>query len=124
MYKSHGDVFVACMLPNPPDYAKVGGHWDVVLSRYDDPHHRLPRNQFVYLISYRIDHIKEGLVRFFSLIPYDIITLEVWNKVMSHWMEAINVEVSRDDLPELRKDFVKIFDPDMSPLGFDAKVRQ
>ena len=70
----------------------------------------------------RIDHIKEGLVRFFSLIPYDIITLEVWNKVMSHWMEAINVEVSRDDLPELRKDFVKIFDPDMSPLGFDAKV--
>ena len=45
VYKSHGDVFVACMLPNPPDYAKVGGHWDVVLSR--------------------IDHIKEGLVRFF-----------------------------------------------------------
>ena len=34
VYKSHGDVFVACMLPNPPDYAKVGGHWDVVLSRY------------------------------------------------------------------------------------------
>ena len=40
---------------------------------------------------------------------------------MSHWMEAINVEVSRDDLPELRSIFVKIFDPDMSPLGFDAK---
>ena len=27
----------------------------------------------------------------------------------------------RDDLPELRSIFVKIFDPDMSPLGFDAK---
>ena len=40
--------------------------------------------------------------------------------MMSHWMEAINVEVSRDDLPELRSIFVKIFDPDMSPLGFDA----
>ena len=87
-------------------------------------HPAFPGTNFFYLISYRIDHIKEGLVRFFSLIPYDIITLEVWNKVMSHWMEAINVEVSRDDLPELRKDFVKIFDPDMSPLGFDAKVRQ
>ena len=88
-------------LPNPPDYAKIGGHWDVILPR--------------------IDHIREGLVRFFSLIPYDIITLEVWNKVMSHWMEAINVEVARDELPELRSVFVKIFDPDMSPLGFDAK---
>ena len=31
------------------------------------------------------------------------------------------MEVSRDDLPELRSIFVKIFDPDMSPLGFDAK---
>jgi len=78
-------------LPNPPDYAKVGGHWEVLASR--------------------TDHIKEGLVRFFCLVPYDVITLEVWNQVkmgcfifqrnafiyshkivkaMSHWMEAIN----------------------------------
>ena len=39
---------------------------------------------------------------------------------MSHWMEAISKEVPRDELPELRSVFVKIFDPDMSPLGFDA----
>ena len=39
---------------------------------------------------------------------------------MSHWMEAISMEVPRDELPELRSVFVKIFDPDMSPLGFDA----
>ena len=38
----------------------------------------------------KIDHIKEGLVRFFCLVPYDLITLEVWEKVMSHWIEAIN----------------------------------
>ena len=61
-----------------------------------------------------------GLVRFFCLIPYDVITLEVWNKAMSHWMEAIKMEVPNDELPELRSVFVKIFDPDMSPLGFDA----
>ena len=40
---------------------------------------------------------------------------------MCHWMEAINMEVPRDELPELRSVFVKIFDPDMSPLGFDAR---
>ena len=66
-------------------------------------------------------HIKEGLVRFFCLIPFDVITLEVWNKAMAHWMEAINQEVSRDALQELQTVFCKIFDPDMSPLGFDAK---
>ena len=58
-----------CVLPNPPDYAKIGGHWEILASR--------------------TDHIKEGLVRFFCLIPYDVITLQVWNQAMSHWMEAI-----------------------------------
>lgn len=101
MYKSHPDVFVSCMLPNPPDYAKIGGHWDQLLPK--------------------IDHIKEGLVRFFCLVPYDLVTLEVWEKVMSHWMEAINKEAKREELPELKGVFSKIFDPDMSPLGFDAK---
>ena len=61
VYKSHPEVFVSCLLPNPPEFAKVGGHWDVLLPR--------------------IDHIKEGLVRFFCLVPYDVITLEVWDKV-------------------------------------------
>ena len=101
VHKSHPDVFVYCLLPNPPDSAKIGGHWDMFLPK--------------------IDHIKEGLTRFFCLVPYDVITLEVWDKVMSHWMEAINKEVSRDDLPELKSIFCKIFDPDMSPLGFDAQ---
>ncbi len=30
-------------------------------------------------------------------------------------------EVKREELPELKGVFSKIFDPDMSPLGFDAK---
>ncbi len=101
MYKSHPEVFVNCLLPNPPDYAKIGGHWDMLLPK--------------------IDHIKEGLVRFFCLVPYDLITLEVWERVMSHWMEAINKEARREELPELKGVFSKIFDPDMSPLGFDAR---
>ena len=40
---------------------------------------------------------------------------------MSHWMEAINQEVPKEELVELQTVFCKIFDPDMSPLGFDAK---
>jgi hypothetical protein len=101
VYNSDGEVFVNCLLPNPPDYAKVGGHWDIITTS--------------------TNHIKEGLVRFFCLVPYDVITLEVWNKAMSHWMEAINQEVPREGLAELQTVFCKIFDPDMSPLGFDAK---
>ena len=101
MRKSHPEVFVTCMLPNPPDYAKVGGHWDMILPK--------------------IDHIKEGLNRFFCLVAYDVITLEVWDRVMSQWMEAINKEAARDELVELKSIFCKIFDPDMSPLGFDAR---
>ncbi len=101
VYKSHPDVFVTCMLPNPPDYAKVGGHWDMLLPK--------------------IDHIKEGLNRFFCLVPYDAVTLEVWERVMSQWMEAINKETEREELGELKSIFCKIFDPDMSPLGFDAR---
>ena len=63
VYASHRAIFVNCLLPNPPDYAKVGGHWDVITTR--------------------TNHIKEGLVRFFCLIPFDVITLAMWNKVGS-----------------------------------------
>eukprot|EP00094_Tigriopus_californicus_P000131 TCALIF_00127-PA protein Name:"Similar to UNC79 Protein unc-79 homolog (Homo sapiens)" AED:0.02 eAED:0.04 QI:0/0/0/0.66/0.5/0.33/3/0/2591 len=101
VYKSYPDVFVSCLLPNPPDYVKIGGHWDVVMPK--------------------IDHIREGLNSVFCLVPYDVITLEVWEKLMSHWMEVINKEVSKEEIVELKSIFCKIFDPDMSPLGFDAK---
>ena len=56
-----------------------------------------------------------------SLLSLQVISLEVWNKAMSHWMQAINQEVPKDELVELQTVFCKIFDPDMSPLGFDAK---
>ena len=52
IYDTHGEIFVNCLLPNPPDYAKVGGHWDIITTR--------------------TNHIKEGLVRFFCLVPYDV----------------------------------------------------
>ena len=42
-------MFVACLLPNPPDYAKVGGHWDVLATRTD---HIKEGNVFMRKIEY------------------------------------------------------------------------
>jgi hypothetical protein len=53
-------------------------------------------------LSSRTSQIKEGLNRLFCLIPYDIITFEVWDYVMPYWLEAIRTEVSEDELPELK----------------------
>ncbi|GAB6020639.1 hypothetical protein CHUAL_003310 [Chamberlinius hualienensis] len=98
--KSHFEVFVSCLLPHPPDYARVGGHWDTVTSR--------------------TGHIKEGFNRLFCLVPYEIINLEVWDYIMGHWMEAIRTEVPEQELSELKMLLSKVLDPEMSPLGFDA----
>jgi len=55
--KTHYDVFLQCLMPRPPDFAKVGGQWDK--------------------LSRRIDQIKEGLGKLLALIPYDLISFEV-----------------------------------------------
>lgn len=94
--------FIACLLPHPPEYARVGGHWDTLASR--------------------TCHLKEGLQRLICLVPYDIITSEIWDVVMPHWMEAITNDVPEKELPELKIVLSKILDPEMSPLGFDAKT--
>lgn len=76
------DVFAACLLPHPPDFARVGGHWDKLTSR--------------------TSRIKEGFNRIFCLVPYEIISSHVWNFIMGYWMEAIRSEVPEHELPELR----------------------
>jgi len=30
--KGNFDTFVTCLLPHPPDYARVGGHWYVLMN--------------------------------------------------------------------------------------------
>lgn len=69
----------------------------------------------------RTSHLKDGLNRLFCLVPYEVITEEIWDYVMPHWMEAVVNDVPEKDLPELRIILSKILDSDMSPLGFDAK---
>ncbi|XP_036332910.1 protein unc-79 homolog isoform X2 [Rhagoletis pomonella] len=98
----HYNVFISCLLPHPPEYARVGGHWETLASR--------------------TSHLKEGLQRLICLVPYEVITSEIWDYVMPHWMEAITNDVGEKELHELKIVLSKILDPEMSPLGFDAKT--
>ncbi|XP_032588386.1 protein unc-79 homolog isoform X5 [Drosophila mojavensis] len=98
----HYNVFISCLLPHPPEYARVGGHWETLASR--------------------TSHLKEGLQRLICLVPYEVITSEIWDYVMPHWMEAITNDVAEKELHELKIVLSKILDPEMSPLGFDAKT--
>ncbi|XP_058827146.1 protein unc-79 homolog isoform X10 [Topomyia yanbarensis] len=99
---SHYKEFIDCLLPHPPEYARVGGHWDSLASR--------------------TSHLKEGLQRLICLIPYEIITQQIWDTVMPHWMEAVTNDVPEKELPELKIVLSKILDSEMSPLGFDAEA--
>ncbi|CAH1714206.1 unnamed protein product [Aphis gossypii] len=94
------EAFVNCLLPCPPEYAQVGGNWDMLASQ--------------------TALIKNGLNQLLCLVPYDIVTSEIWELIMPHWLEAIVRDVPPDELPELRMLLCKILDSDMNPLGFDA----
>lgn len=80
--RTHFDVFVSCLVPHPPEYARVGGHWDHLVSR--------------------VWHLRHGLHRLLCLVPYEIITSEIWDHVMPHWMEAIVNDVPHRELHELK----------------------
>ncbi|KAG1659999.1 Protein unc-79 [Nymphon striatum] len=98
--QSHFEVCVSCMFPYPVNYARVGSHWGNHMSETES--------------------LKEGFKRLLCLVPYDIVTVEVWNYIMPYWMEAVRTEISENDLSEFQVLFSKVFDVDMSPLGFDA----
>ncbi|XP_074599916.1 UNC-79 domain-containing protein isoform X2 [Brevipalpus obovatus] len=99
--KSHFRIFSNCLLPHPADYARVGGHWDSWPSQ--------------------TNQIKEGFKRLLCLVPYDIITANVWSHIMPYWMECFRHEVPEQELAELKILLSKVLDPDLSPLGLDPK---
>lgn len=116
--KTHYKLFISCLLPHPPEYARIGGHW------YDRTRENFKYSNCVYFrdtLASRTSHLKDGLNRLFCLVPYEVITQEIWDYVMPHWMEAIVNDVPEKELTELRIILSKILDTDMSPLGFDAK---
>lgn len=46
--------------------------------------------------------IKNGLNQLLCLVPYDIVTSEIWELIMPHWFEAIVQDVPPNELPKLR----------------------
>ncbi|XP_065352317.1 protein unc-79 homolog isoform X2 [Cloeon dipterum] len=112
----HPQIFVSCLLPHPPEYARIGGHWETLTGKSA--------------------HLKAGLNRILCLVPYDVVSPEIWDQVMPHWMEALvtdsNANASqRFGIPSPMNAEVssqisillsKLLDPEMSPLGFDSKT--
>lgn len=98
--EKHHETFVSCLLPHPP--IRVGGYWETLASR--------------------TSHLKEGLQRLFCLVSYEVITADIWDYIMPHWMEAITNDVGERELFELKIVLSQILDPVMSPLGFDPKT--
>uniref|UniRef100_A0A1I8HU44 RING-type domain-containing protein n=1 Tax=Macrostomum lignano TaxID=282301 RepID=A0A1I8HU44_9PLAT len=97
VYRLHLEIVLSVLLPHPPDYARVGGYWN--------------------LSSSRTDIIQEGLGRLLSLVQYDcIITFDVWNYTMPFWLEAIRTEVPPEELPRLSMVMRKLYDLHSGPF--------
>lgn len=97
----HFELVAACLLPHPPDFAKVGGVWETK--------------------SKRSTQIKEDFTKFCDLMPYEIVDYEIWDYAMPFWIESIICEVPDKYMYELKPLFVKLFDPDMTPIPFDKE---
>lgn len=98
---NHYEVFVSILNPNLPDYAQVGGVWDKLCTRKD--------------------YLKEGLSKLLSLMPYDVISMETWNRVISNWLRVIAEPSEDEDFSELKVLLCKIFEPDLCPLPFEQR---
>lgn len=95
-------LFANCLVPSPPDHAQIGGHWECWPSM--------------------TNQIKEGFKRLLCLVPYDIITPDIWSYIMPFWMESFRYDLAEDELSELKILLSKVLDPDLSPLGLEADV--
>ncbi|KRY28928.1 Uncoordinated protein 79 [Trichinella spiralis] len=110
--ESHYGMFVQCLLPKPPSFAKVGGAWDK--------------------LSKRSDQLKDGLSKILALIPYDLISFDViflsdfvideitWERIMPDWFDVMSNEIPESDLPELKVLLCKIFEVDLCSLSFPS----
>jgi DUF1680 family protein len=47
-------------------------------------------------------HLKNGLNKIYCLTQYNLITQEVWDLIMPHWLEAVVQDVTEKELPELK----------------------
>uniref|UniRef100_UPI00358EFFB5 protein unc-79 homolog n=1 Tax=Myxine glutinosa TaxID=7769 RepID=UPI00358EFFB5 len=95
------DVMVMCLLPKPMEFARVGGYWERSCSA--------------------VSQLKEGLNRILSLIPYNVISLAVWECVIPEWLEALRTDVPENHIKEFREVLSKMFDIELCPLPFSME---
>ncbi|VDO72914.1 unnamed protein product [Heligmosomoides polygyrus] len=86
----HYDVFIAALSPGPEE---EGRHFE---------------------------QTKEGLARLLALMPYDVISIETWSRVMPKWLQLIHEKCSEEHQHELKILLCKIFEPDLCPLPFET----
>ncbi|XP_075261500.1 protein unc-79 homolog isoform X3 [Convolutriloba macropyga] len=87
------DIFIMCLMPLPPEYARIGRHWDSLESR--------------------THQIRQGLHTIYCLMPYNVITPEVWGSVVPHWLDMVSTQVEEKELDDLKFVFSKLFDQQM-----------
>jgi hypothetical protein len=54
-------------------------------------------------------------------MPYDVISIQTWNRVISTWLQVISSHDGEDDYSELKVLLCKIFEPDLCPLPFEQR---
>ena len=50
----------------------------------------------------RAEHVKQGLSRLLCLVPYELISLDLWTEIMPYWMEAINTDIPEAEYQDIR----------------------
>ncbi|KAF7625931.1 hypothetical protein Mgra_00009878 [Meloidogyne graminicola] len=72
----------------------------------------------------RKEIMREGLSKLLALAPYDIISIDIWSKVMPFWLNSLNTDlIGEEDLLELKVPISKLFEPDLCALPFELKFR-
>ncbi|PAV81415.1 hypothetical protein WR25_22228 [Diploscapter pachys] len=66
-----------------------------------------------------LDQTKEGLGRLLALMPYDVISMDTWSRIMPIWLQYITENCKEEHQSELKVLMCKIFEPDLCPLPFD-----
>ena len=77
---------MSCLIPFPPEFAQVGGVWETK--------------------SNKSTQVKEEFSKFCDLIPYEIVTFEVWDYAMPFWIEAILNDVTDKHIHEFKTLFM------------------
>lgn len=53
-------------------------------------------------LSTKKEQMRDGLNKLLAIMPYDIITLSTWNRLIPHWMQSICELIGDDDLSEFK----------------------